>query len=153
MNEYTPNPQLPSPEDAREMSRTLSGISAQRDQLATRLQYVSDLLADAGPLGQEPVLVWRETDRAVKHAAIASEFVVGRQSAAVGSALREDNLLGRQHFRIQADKEDFLLEDLNSRNGTFVNAPEKRIQRRLLRNGDLILAGNHIFAFLNPRMG
>ena len=153
MSEQLPTPSLPSVEEMRNISQTLSGMPARRDQLAARLQYVSDLLADCGPLEPEPVLVWREADRAVKHTLIASELAVGRQATDGGLALPGDQLLSRQHFKIRMDNEDFLLEDLNSHNGTFVNDPEQRIQQRTLRNGDLILAGNHIFAFLIQRAG
>jgi pSer/pThr/pTyr-binding forkhead associated (FHA) protein len=44
----------------------------------------------------------------------------------------------------------WLLEDLHSRNGTTVDGVEGRIARRILRDGDLIFAGNLIFLFSNP---
>lgn len=40
---------------------------------------------------------------------------------------------------------DFYLQDQNSTNGTFVN--EVRIDRYLLKHGDVITVGNHEFTF------
>lgn len=55
--------------------------------------------------------------------------------------------LSSRHFRIFHDGEDFILEDLESKNGTYCNQEERRVRKRILTSGDLILAGDLVFAF------
>jgi pSer/pThr/pTyr-binding forkhead associated (FHA) protein len=71
--------------------------------------------------------------------------VAGR-GAPAGLVLN-DNRLSRQHFRVQIAAGDAVLEDLRSRNGTFVNGT--RAVRCWLRDGDIIEAGGQVFVFLN----
>ena len=114
-----------------------------------RLQYVASLLARAGRLPAAPLLVWREAD-AVLHAPVGGQLVVGR-APGEGLALKDDQLLSRRHFKVQMAGDICVLEDLKSRNGTRVNETEKIAKPRELHDGDLIHAGNHIFAYLDQR--
>jgi FHA domain-containing protein len=142
--------QLPSADDLREISQTLSGLPAANDQLAERLQYIADLVANVGCLPAEPLLLWRETNRLVRHAVIGKELVVGRQSQACGLAFPEDKLLSRRHFVARTTGHECTLEDLKSHNGTALNRPDNRVRLEPLRDGDLIYAGSYVFAFLAP---
>jgi pSer/pThr/pTyr-binding forkhead associated (FHA) protein len=45
------------------------------------------------------------------------------------------------------ERENYFVEDLDSRNGTYVNHYTARVKRRELRNGDLILAGAQVLLF------
>jgi predicted component of type VI protein secretion system len=57
-----------------------------------------------------------------------------------------DNLaVSGHHARILWEGSQFVLEDNNSLNGTFVN--NRRISRTPLRHGDNVLVGKHIIAF------
>lgn len=55
----------------------------------------------------------------------------------------DDMLISRQHVRITADDEGLVLEDLGSRNGTYVN--ERRVERTHLSEGDRIGLGAATF--------
>jgi S1-C subfamily serine protease len=73
-----------------------------------------------------------------------SEIVIGRDpSATVKYDPNRDDLVGRQHAKITADPTDstqFILNDLNSRNGTFVN--KQRITGAVkLTPGDVVQCG------------
>ena len=70
-------------------------------------------------------------------------FLVGR-SPDVPFSLPEDPLLSRAHFRIDFHPPLCELLDLGSTNGTKVNG--MRVDRTRLRGGDLIAAGDSIFA-------
>jgi len=59
-----------------------------------------------------------------------------------------DNSVSRRHFRIQAEGEEFWLEDLGSRNGTFVNG--KRVGRIRIYHCDQIQAGESALRFISP---
>ena len=53
--------------------------------------------------------------------------------------------VSRQHAIITQEGERFILQDLNSRNGTYVN--EKLVQKTELFEGDLIRIGNYLLTF------
>ena len=139
----------PSPRELREACQTLSGMPASNPDLAAKLQYVAGLLADAEPLPSAPVLLWRESNQTVRHAVIHGTFVVGRAPELPGLAFPEDKLLSRNHFSVCVTEEGCLLLNLNSKNGTAVNRAGETTSQCLLLDGDLIFAGNHIFAFLD----
>lgn len=58
----------------------------------------------------------------------------------------DDSSVSRRHASIEPADHEFLLSDLSSTNGTFVN--EQRLNTRVLANGDFIRVGSHIFKFL-----
>ena len=139
----------PRPEDLRAACQTLLGMPGPNPDLVAKLQYVADLLADAGPLPPSPLLVWREATQKVRHAVIEGALVVGRASGPSGLAFPEDRLLSRHHFSVSITEHGCLLRNLESKNGTAVNTGTETVGERLLRDGDLILAGNQLFAFLD----
>lgn len=59
------------------------------------------------------------------------------------SIVLDDMLVSRQHVKISADHRGLLIEDLDSRNGTFVNG--SRIDRSHLQEGDRIGIGASTF--------
>lgn len=59
------------------------------------------------------------------------------------SIVLDDMLVSRKHLRITADDEGLLLEDLGSRNGTYVNG--RRVERSHLQEGDRIGVGGTTF--------
>lgn len=72
----------------------------------------------------------------------ADGFVVGRSSKASFPMIR-DVMLSREHFRVESRDHSFQLIDLGSTNGTKVNG--LRVERVLLREGDVIAAGQSGF--------
>ena len=71
---------------------------------------------------------------------VADELMIGRESSEEGK-LGDDVEISRQHARIaRTDQGEWAIEDLGSRNGTFVNG--HRIDKReLLAAGDAIEVG------------
>lgn len=59
------------------------------------------------------------------------------------SIVLDDMLVSRRHVRITADDDGLVLEDLGSRNGTFVNG--RRVERTHLSEGDRIGIGSATF--------
>lgn len=59
------------------------------------------------------------------------------------SIVLDDMLVSRQHVRITADADGLILEDLGSRNGTYVNG--RRVERTHLSEGDRIGIGAATF--------
>jgi pSer/pThr/pTyr-binding forkhead associated (FHA) protein len=74
-------------------------------------------------------------------------FLIGRQD---GNDIVIDNLaVSYHHAKIEAVGDEFLLIDLHSENGTFVN--EQPIRAHWLIDGDRITIGKHTLKFSNPR--
>jgi pSer/pThr/pTyr-binding forkhead associated (FHA) protein len=85
------------------------------------------LEVQAGPSSGKSIRV--PTGRSVK---------VGRGSQS-DISFAKDAYLSGAHFSLECDDTTCSINDLSSRNGTFVNG--KRVQRSLLRDGDMIVAG------------
>ena len=73
------------------------------------------------------------------------ETIVGRGEASDIRIMSEN--VSRQHAKLFRIDQDYILEDLNSTNGTFVNT--KKITQTTLRDGDLVLIGNTILKFIS----
>jgi pSer/pThr/pTyr-binding forkhead associated (FHA) protein len=74
---------------------------------------------------------------------------VGRSSAAE-LCFPEDAGLSRQHFAFESEGGEWTVEDLGSKNGTFVGK-ERVAEPRALRNGDQIRVGGVLIVFRLPR--
>lgn len=85
---------------------------------------------------------------------LAVPIPLEREEVILGRALEadvriNDSKISRKHARINLIKEndstEYLLTDLNSRDGTFLNG--ERISQESLQNGDKITIGSHILRF------
>ena len=74
---------------------------------------------------------------------IAGSLSIGRDSSNV--ICLEDAGVSASHCRIISDRDHFLLTDLDSDNGTFVNGIP--VRQRSLESGDEICVGNSLFLF------
>jgi Nif-specific regulatory protein len=70
--------------------------------------------------------------------------VIGRETSA--TLCIADASVSRRHSKIEKEAERFLIEDLDSLNGTFVN--ELPVKRREIQHGDRIRIGDAQFIFL-----
>jgi phosphoserine phosphatase RsbU/P len=64
----------------------------------------------------------------------AVPFLIGRQGE--NNLVLRDNRISRSHARISAQNGDYVIEDLDSRHGVFVNG--QRVKRHKLKDGDRI---------------
>jgi len=70
--------------------------------------------------------------------------VIGRETSA--TLCVADASVSRRHSQIQREAEHFVIEDLESLNGTFVN--DVPVKRRKLQHGDRVRIGDSQFIFL-----
>lgn len=70
-----------------------------------------------------------------------SEIIIGREDSV--DITIPASAVSRRHARLMLEDEHYVLEDLGSSNGTFVNG-EKLVQRRILNSGDKIRLGQII---------
>jgi hypothetical protein len=116
-----------------------------RDELRLRLRFIAELIREAGEIHEDAVLLTRAAGKLMV-TTLAKTITFGRNTACDVN-VPADAELSRNHFRLVPEKDAFFVEDLDSRNGTFVNNYDARIKRRELRNGDLILAGSQVLLF------
>jgi len=81
---------------------------------------------------------------------MATQWELGERPLAVGrdesaDVVIEDEALSRRHFIISRQGGVYLLNDLNSQNGTWVDG--RRAEATPLRHHDCILAGRTLFMF------
>ncbi|HEX7681665.1 MAG TPA: FHA domain-containing protein [Thermoanaerobaculia bacterium] len=97
------------------------------------------------PPPAEPELVATLTaDDGTMHPLLEETCTVGRTPANT-IALR-DVSVSAKHAQVVRTAEGFVIEDVGSRNGTFVNS-EKLTEKRLLADGDLVRLGKIILTF------
>jgi pSer/pThr/pTyr-binding forkhead associated (FHA) protein len=89
-------------------------------------------------------LVCEDSSAAGRYEVGDQPLVVGRGEAA--DVTIEDDALSRQHFLVLRQDDSYMIEDLNSRNGTWVGG--RRILAAKLRHNDIILAGHTVFRFM-----
>lgn len=78
----------------------------------------------------------------MRHSLAESDMVIGRHSQDISLP---DDMVSRRHARITFAGGAYMIEDLGSRNGIFVN--DKRVDRRMLQHGDKIMIGGSILEF------
>lgn len=94
---------------------------------------------------EEPQMVATLTaDDGTMHPLLEEEATIGR-TPANDIALR-DVSVSAKHARVVRTAEGFVIEDVGSRNGTFINS-EKLSDKRLLADGDLVRLGKIILTF------
>ena len=74
---------------------------------------------------------------------VEGEVSVGRDKT--NAVAIDDRVLSRRHCLVYEDEGHFLIQDLNSSNGTYVNGLP--VTRRVLQEGDQIKVGESVFLF------
>jgi pSer/pThr/pTyr-binding forkhead associated (FHA) protein len=74
-------------------------------------------------------------------------FMIGRQAA--NDIVIDNPAVSFHHAKVESIGDEFLLIDLHSENGSFVN--DQRIKAHWLVDGDIITIGKHSLLFSNPK--
>ena len=82
-------------------------------------------------------------DGATKQYAVASMTTIGRLND--NTVVIDSPAVSSHHACVFRERDDFVVEDLQSTNGTFVN--ENRIIRQTLKHGDVVMVGQHKLVF------
>ena len=78
------------------------------------------------------------------HPLLDNEYLIGRDSA--NTIVLADVSVSSKHARVACTAEGFVIEDLKSRNGTFVNG-ERVTDKRILEDNDVVRFGRVILTF------
>jgi pSer/pThr/pTyr-binding forkhead associated (FHA) protein len=90
-----------------------------------------------------PRLILQFENRVLKECSVGLMVTIGRLP---DNTLMIDNpAVSSHHACVFRAGDDYIVEDLESTNGTFVN--EKRVTRQTLQNGDVVLVGKHTLIF------
>src|SRR3954470_22032176 len=79
--------------------------------------------------------------------AVEAELVIGR-TASVEGRLADDPERSRQHARVMRSGEGYVIEDLGSMNGTFVNGNRLQAPHQLADGDQIEVGGTHLMAQL-----
>jgi pSer/pThr/pTyr-binding forkhead associated (FHA) protein len=90
-----------------------------------------------------PRLILQFEDRVLKEFVVGPSVTIGRLPD--NTVIIDNPAVSSHHACISRDGGRFVVDDLQSTNGTFVN--EKRVTRHALRNGDVVLVGKHKLVF------
>lgn len=90
-----------------------------------------------------PKLVLQFEGRVLKECPAADAVTVGRLPD--NTVVIDNPAVSARHARILRDGARFIVEDLDSRNGTFVN--DARVTRYTLQHGDVVMVGKHRLVF------
>lgn len=136
-------------DDAREAHKRLMDTQYLSSRLENQLAQVQQLLRDANlpKTADSSMLILAQPDGRSRPVEFTSEFL------SCGSAEDNDILLqsayaSRHHCELRAFHDEWVLRDLDSRNGTFVNG--NRCQQIVLKDGDLIEIGDVKLCFVTP---
>ena len=90
-----------------------------------------------------PKLILKFGDRVIHEYGVQAEVTVGRLPD--NTVVIDNPAVSGHHARIFVDGADVVVEDLWSKNGTYVN--EQHVVRATLKNGDVLLIGKHKMVF------
>src|SRR5262249_1742185 len=93
--------------------------------------------------GIVPRLILRLDDKVVTRYSMGPVVTIGRLPD--NTIVIDNGAVSGHHACASLDGADFVLEDLDSTNGTLVN--DRRIRRHTLQNGDIVQIGNHTLEF------
>lgn len=85
----------------------------------------------------------RQTN-AVYESMFEHQIVIGRNPQVAGLTLRDDRSVSKKHFMISVENGQFLIEDLNSSNHTWLNG--RRVVGKVpIETGDKVTAGYYSY--------
>ncbi len=90
-----------------------------------------------------PRVILQFEDQTLKDYTLGSRITIGRLPD--NTVVIDNPAVSGHHACIVREADHFILEDLRSRNGTFVN--EKQVHVHTLRDGDVVLVGKHQLRF------
>jgi len=117
----------------------------QPETVVTRIDADDELLEKTVTLQENPVLIITAGPGSGHVFTLSVESMMSIGRAKANDIVLEDVAVSSQHCRIRPDDGQFIVHDLRSTNGTFVN--DHRVTRSHLRSGDVLKIGETTMQF------
>lgn len=114
------------------------------EMLMKRLRLADEYLKEEQGDSTAPRLLYRWDDKVHTLVVAEPQVVIGRGEG--WDCTFPDTAMSRPHFRVRPQNGEYILRDLDSKNGTRVNG--EPCSERVLIPGDLIEAGSVMFIFI-----
>lgn len=124
-------------------SENIRESDLEREESATARAAYDEAAFEKGPSTTKPRIVVLGGENAGTAFLIKGTMSFGRADSS--TVPLKDVKASRQHAQIQKQGAEYVLVDLNSSNGTFVNG--EKIEEHVLSNGDEILIGDTLMQF------
>lgn len=124
-------------------SENVRDTDLEREESATARAAYDEAAFEKGPSSTKPRIVVLGGENAGAAFPIKGTMSFGRADSS--TVPLKDVKASRQHAQIQKQGTEYILVDLNSSNGTFVNG--EKIDEHVLSNGDEILIGDTLMQF------
>jgi uncharacterized protein YegL len=118
---------------------------SQPETVVTRIDADDELLEKTVTLQENPVLIITAGPGSGHVFTLSLESMMSIGRAKANDIVLEDVAVSSQHCRIRPDDGQFIVHDLRSTNGTFVN--DHRVTRSHLRSGDVLKIGETTMQF------
>jgi hypothetical protein len=115
------------------------------ETVVTRIEADDELLEKTVTLQENPVLIITAGPGSGHVFTLSLESMMSIGRAKANDIVLEDVAVSSQHCRIRPDDGQFIVHDLRSTNGTFVN--DHRVTRSHLRSGDVLKIGETTMQF------
>ena len=137
-----------------ESSATIQITSTPTREVFDRISQFNRLLGAVAGKPTGKALLYRVPGSGeVRFETLCERMVVGRlrkserNPAGCDLAFPELSEMSRKHFEIVLTDGFFVVRDLGSQNGTYINNQPTRIRAEVLKAGDIIVAGGVDFAY------
>ncbi|MBE2282464.1 MAG: FHA domain-containing protein [Prosthecobacter sp.] len=147
MNLISNTDSLPDDKDVAAVASTVFQPSPDLSRLRARMAVAASMLRRLPVTPHEPALLFAMGESEPLYSVSLEEAITVGRGEDCQVVISSGSSLSRRHFRIDKVNDDFELTDLGSTNGTRVNEDESLIDSHLLRDGDLIHAGDITFLF------
>jgi hypothetical protein len=115
------------------------------ETVVTRLNITEEYLEKTVTLRERPVLVVTRGSKPGQVVLLSLEASTSIGRAKANDIVLDDLAVSSQHCRIRPEDGHFVLHDLKSTNGTFLN--ERRVMRQPLAEGDVVKVGETTLQF------
>jgi hypothetical protein len=126
-----------------------AAADAVSETVVARMNVTEEYLEKTVTLRERPVLVVTHGAPAGQVVPLSPEVTTSLGRAKANDVVLEDVSVSSQHCRVRPEQGRFVLHDLGSTNGTFVN--ERRVSRHPLAEGDVIKVGETTLQFRMER--
>ena len=79
---------------------------------------------------------------------VKTPFLIGKQAEAVNYCIMHNKSVSRVHASIQKHNGSYILYDMNSVNGTYLNGERLKTDPKMIKHGDRIQIANEAFEFI-----